>query len=345
MITTLKEQIKNPAPEPSYKMGCRESVTGEVRILVKKEKVKFRGIQRTVRRVYVCDPITQEPGVGWAIDLDVLGCMVCGEPFGLMRWPHHCRCCGNVVCNPCSPEEVEVIEIEKLGPVRVCVLCFWGQHPVHANYHLETLNNSDNEDGDADTDYGNDIDLTEKRVSEVEMTAPQSAKPGLTPVPLFVVEFYRKLSLQEMGNTDARKRVVFVNICIHDAMLSLPEEQEFVICDEVYTCEEAIDGINTEADVYHALLRPDLIEADFNEDNIDQFEEVALVIVNELTTKFNLRIAKKFRVLPDRKYAGTTGYEVHIPEQHGEHTMRAHSFMVGADIDVSYPLIRLPASC
>jgi len=30
-------------------------------------------------------------GVGWIINEDVNDCMVCGVPFGMLRWAHHCR--------------------------------------------------------------------------------------------------------------------------------------------------------------------------------------------------------------------------------------------------------------
>jgi len=73
-------------------------------------------------------------GVGWIINEDINDCMVCGIPFGIFRWPHHCRSCGNLVCNTCSPEVAEIYELSSLGPVRVCVQCFWGQNPVYASH-------------------------------------------------------------------------------------------------------------------------------------------------------------------------------------------------------------------
>eukprot|EP01039_Chlorochromonas_danica_P007024 gene7024-7768_t len=363
MISTLKEQIKNPPQNESSRMGCRESVTGEVQVMVRKEKVKFRGILRTVRRVYVCDPITQESGVGWVIDEDALGCMVCGEPFGLFRWPHHCRCCGNLVCNPCSPDEVEVVELEKLGFVRVCVLCYWGQHPVHANYHMEGHSRSgsmsDNEgDGNEQVLHLKASELLlERRPSEVELTPhkqggsskssePSSSPPQterLIPTPLFVVEFYRKLNYDESGGKTLhapKSSLVYVNVCMHDAMLALSVEQEFVVCDEVYTTNEALHGKEEEAEIYHALLRPDLIDADY-EDNMDQLEEVALVIINELTSKFHLRVAKKFRVVTERKYVGTIGCVVTIPKERDHRNVRSQSF---AKADAEIAMEMSPAS-
>jgi hypothetical protein len=56
--------------------------------------------------------------------------MICGTEFGFFTHRHHCRCCGNVVCHDCSPENVEIYEMKKLGPQRVCVQCYWGQVSV-----------------------------------------------------------------------------------------------------------------------------------------------------------------------------------------------------------------------
>ncbi|RYG64105.1 hypothetical protein EON64_14665 [archaeon] len=265
MISTLKEQIRsNPTPDPSYRLGCRESVTGEVRVLVKKEHIRLRGLERTIRRLYVCDPLTQEPGVGWVIDIDVDGCMICAEYFGLTKWPHHCRCCGNLVCHPCSPEEVEVIELEKLGPVRVCVQCYYGQYPVHANFHLETLN-ADDEANEEDEEFL-------RKSSEVELTSTAPKRESLVPVPFFVIEASKKLSADETGAESKKKIIIYINVCVHEAMHALPETQEFVICDEV---NSLTDRTGSTAEVYHALLRPDLLEADMDEIR-EQLEEVRL---------------------------------------------------------------------
>ncbi|CAR27961.1 hypothetical protein ZYGR_0N04480 [Zygosaccharomyces rouxii] len=35
----------------------------------------------------------------WRNDRGVLDCSVCFKPFGLTLWKHHCRLCGNIVCN------------------------------------------------------------------------------------------------------------------------------------------------------------------------------------------------------------------------------------------------------
>lgn len=238
VISILKEQTKNPSSRSTYTVG-------DVKIVVKKETHRTRGEDNTIRRLYVCDKDTEAPGVGWVVCDSVAGCMVCGELFGMFLWPHHCRCCGNLVCNTCSPEEVEVVELNQLGPVRVCVLCFWGQDPVHANFLKEASEPAPPQPTAATTPS--------------KLPTTQEIPAGLVPTAFFVVEF--EASTSKMG---------FVNICVHEAMLSLPEEVDFAVCDEVNTAQEGGHAV----DVYHVLLRPDLIEADFSEDNIDQFEEV-----------------------------------------------------------------------
>jgi hypothetical protein len=35
-------------------------------------------------------------------DQDVSRCMMCSAAFGLLRWKHHCRLCGNLICHDCS---------------------------------------------------------------------------------------------------------------------------------------------------------------------------------------------------------------------------------------------------
>lgn len=38
----------------------------------------------------------------WVPDHRVTMCQLCMQPFNLMNRRHHCRCCGQVVCNECS---------------------------------------------------------------------------------------------------------------------------------------------------------------------------------------------------------------------------------------------------
>lgn len=55
-----------------------------------------------------------------------------------------------------------------------------------------------------------------------------------------------------------------------------------------------------------------------------------MVIVNELTSKFSIRVSKKFHVLPDRSYVGMTGFTVHLPDTSESVGLRAPSFMMSS---------------
>lgn len=49
---------------------------------------------------------TDQPAKVWQPDLDTKSCMVCNRKFGLLLRRHHCRRCGQVVCDKCSPYKV-----------------------------------------------------------------------------------------------------------------------------------------------------------------------------------------------------------------------------------------------
>jgi hypothetical protein len=62
--------------------------------------------------------------VAWVLNDQSCGCMRCDNNFGLLRWKHHCRQCGYLVCHGCSPSLVVIPEINegKLGS-RACKTC------------------------------------------------------------------------------------------------------------------------------------------------------------------------------------------------------------------------------
>lgn len=59
----------------------------------------------------------------WQYDNDVPTCMLCDAKFSLFNRRHHCRACGKVVCNDCSPFRSVVPGLEGEGPQRVCRVC------------------------------------------------------------------------------------------------------------------------------------------------------------------------------------------------------------------------------
>ena len=65
--------------------------------------------------------------VGWVINAEATRCMNCAETFGIYCYAHHCKSCGNVVCDKCSRSTAHIYELQDLGPLRVCDMCYWGQ--------------------------------------------------------------------------------------------------------------------------------------------------------------------------------------------------------------------------
>lgn len=49
---------------------------------------------------------TEQPSKVWQPDHDTKSCMICTKRFGLLLRRHHCRKCGQVVCDKCSPWKV-----------------------------------------------------------------------------------------------------------------------------------------------------------------------------------------------------------------------------------------------
>jgi hypothetical protein len=79
--------------------------------------------------------------VTWQQDEDCPTCTLCSASFGAFTWRHHCRWCGCVVCNSCSPSR----EVKRLGDVlqRVCTKCttqsryFNPQAPIDAKKTID----------------------------------------------------------------------------------------------------------------------------------------------------------------------------------------------------------------
>jgi hypothetical protein len=81
-----------------------------------------------VRRVYLRTlNFLEYRYVGWVLDDDVILCMICSSEFSLFLRRHHCRICGDLVCDSCSDQTIVITERRDCGPVRVCNCCYYGQ--------------------------------------------------------------------------------------------------------------------------------------------------------------------------------------------------------------------------
>jgi len=78
-----------------------------------------------IRRCFVSTVDSGEfVNVGWVINEKSIGtCLICQVPFGLLHWKHHCRACGNLVCQKCSKFTSKIKAFEELGLLKVCSEC------------------------------------------------------------------------------------------------------------------------------------------------------------------------------------------------------------------------------
>lgn len=89
--------------------------------------------------LFASDTNTQEERV-WESDLNAKSCRVCTRKFGLFSRRHHCRKCGLVVCDKCSPWKVflnpsdilqdpegtlESVSVLATQQQRVCDKCYY----------------------------------------------------------------------------------------------------------------------------------------------------------------------------------------------------------------------------
>jgi serine/threonine protein kinase len=59
----------------------------------------------------------------WIPDSEAVACRLCLAPFTFFHRRHHCRHCGQVVCDQCSKPRLVVKFVDPVKPVRVCILC------------------------------------------------------------------------------------------------------------------------------------------------------------------------------------------------------------------------------
>lgn len=67
---------------------------------------------------------SEKPSGGeWQRDEDVAACPLCGARFSTTYRRHHCRQCGGIVCDACSPHRLRIPSQANLGKVRFCNPC------------------------------------------------------------------------------------------------------------------------------------------------------------------------------------------------------------------------------
>ena len=88
-----------------------ETVQETIGLITYATKIPFDVLKESARPSY------------WRPDAECLACSVCKKPFDDLLLLHHCRSCGNGVCNACSPHLRPVPSRGWETPVRVCNNC------------------------------------------------------------------------------------------------------------------------------------------------------------------------------------------------------------------------------
>jgi hypothetical protein len=96
----------------------------QVIVDIRQGDIKFQNDNISVNRVYVkAYDSGNMSHVGWVVNDGIHACLLCQSQFGLITGRHHCRSCGLLVCQRCSPHRTLVFDFELLGPLRICNNC------------------------------------------------------------------------------------------------------------------------------------------------------------------------------------------------------------------------------
>jgi len=82
----------------------------------------------------------------WVPDQKAAACMRCGKPWTILRWRHHCRLCGAVVCADCSTKTFFIVhprskEASNNRPTRACNTCYEHVFPLIAEHNEDFSDN------------------------------------------------------------------------------------------------------------------------------------------------------------------------------------------------------------
>eukprot|EP00735_Rhodelphis_limneticus_P014967 TRINITY_DN908_c0_g1::TRINITY_DN908_c0_g1_i2::g.16091::m.16091 TRINITY_DN908_c0_g1::TRINITY_DN908_c0_g1_i2::g.16091 ORF type:complete len:664 (-),score=187.68,sp/Q69ZL1/FGD6_MOUSE/31.84/3e-51,sp/Q69ZL1/FGD6_MOUSE/28.76/7e-21,sp/Q69ZL1/FGD6_MOUSE/43.48/4e-10,FYVE/PF01363.16/1.7e-18,FYVE/PF01363.16/4.2e-14,FYVE/PF01363.16/1.1e-20,RhoGEF/PF00621.15/2.3e-35,RhoGEF/PF00621.15/4e+03,PH/PF00169.24/1e-06,PH/PF00169.24/0.0063,FYVE_2/PF02318.11/0.02,FYVE_2/PF02318.11/0.0019,FYVE_2/PF02318.11/0.00011,zf-B_ len=79
-------------------------------------------------RPLAADDKSQSHAAVWISDREVLECMRCTKAFSVMNRRHHCRNCGDCICDSCSSQRIHIPHLKISTAVRVCDQCYTTIH-------------------------------------------------------------------------------------------------------------------------------------------------------------------------------------------------------------------------
>jgi len=113
-----------------------------------KEKTKTFINQQTGHVLKKDDGDAASTAPVWVPDHESKACTICLMKFTFTNRRHHCRQCGNIVCQPCSGQKKT---IQGQGKVRVCTTCFKRPADLEGDYQPVVGEfNSDSDDSGLD---------------------------------------------------------------------------------------------------------------------------------------------------------------------------------------------------
>jgi len=85
------------------------------------EDVLLSGEREKIHRVFIAT--ASDYKIGWILNRFCKKCMRCDAVFGFTRRKHHCRVCGDIVCNKCSRSKVMIDSLNERNGSRACDSC------------------------------------------------------------------------------------------------------------------------------------------------------------------------------------------------------------------------------
>jgi hypothetical protein len=72
----------------------------------------------------------------WTPDEKASKCALCKATFGVMRFRHHCRCCGDCLCDQCCSTKRLLLHVDLHTPVRICHTCVKGRTSMEGSANV-----------------------------------------------------------------------------------------------------------------------------------------------------------------------------------------------------------------
>lgn len=77
--------------------------------------------------------------IDWVSDDQRPSCIICKQSFGFTLRKHHCRVCGEVVCDSCSRKKTILPTAKDIEMIRTCSNCWENSLPIGLSVQEEAL--------------------------------------------------------------------------------------------------------------------------------------------------------------------------------------------------------------